>query len=292
MGIASYADYLRAEGKPVWFMAGVHWMVYNQALIPADAMPVFPDVVDEEAEQIIKKSATYFLRYTRQPTRGATKWWNVVCRHYDIRAVSANTRSKIHRGLKRLQIRQINPGWLAQHGYSCHRACYQRYNNARPMSEASYQRFVSSLQGKSIFDVWGSFHDEDLLGYIVCLHESNGVFMHTIDITPRGLHDYAAYALMHTLLEHYVNTQGIPVSNGSRAIAHDTQMQTFLLNFQFAREYAELHVVYRPDIRFIIKVLYPVRRWLRLFSRSEIFNKINAVLFQEELRRTQYEVDQ
>ena len=84
--------------------------------------------------------------------------------------------------------------------------------------------------------------------------------MHTIDLSPAGLHDYAAYAMIHTILEDYINQQGIPVTNGSRSISHETHMQDFLTKFGFKREYSKLNVVYRRDIQIIVKALFPFRK--------------------------------
>jgi len=278
---------LMSQGEMVLDIKGLPWMKYHGALIPAAAMPVYVDLACDEADLIVKKSKALFLRYTTGPMTTPTNWWNIVCRHYDFNSVSSNTRSKIRRGTRRLEIEQVSPDWLCRQGYECHVKCYQRYKHALPKSKKEFESFLHSLREQSIFNVWACSKKGELLGYIICLVESNGVFMHTIDITPAGLHDYAAYAMIHRILEYYVNEKGLPVSNGSRSIAHETDMQDFLRKLGFEREYAELHIIYRPDIKLIVSLLYPFRNILKFMNRIPLINKVSSVLFQEEIARKQ-----
>ena len=290
--ITTYADYLKSIGETVVEINGIPWMKYNSALISATAMPVFVDVSYENAIRALNKTGALFFRYNTRPNSEnrdleSKNWWQVVCRQYDISSVSANTRSKIHRGLKRMTIRLEDPNWLAENGYHCHVNSYARYKNVKPQTKKAFQQFIKSLAGLPFFEIWVCSNNTELLGYIICLREDNGVFMHTIDVSPAGLHDYAAYAMIHTLLEHYINQQGIPVTNGSRSISHETHMQDFLTKFGFEREYSKLNVVYRRDIQFIVRILYPFRKLLRHLVLLPFIHKVSAALFQEEIVRQQ-----
>ena len=286
-GIKSYADYLASQGKTVVELSGVRWMKYCGALIPASAMPVYAGVARDEARRALKQTRSLFLRHATSPIEAETDWWHMVCRRYEFQSMSGNTRSKIRRGLKRLEIRQVTPAWLAESGYDCHVRSYERYEKASPQTRQQFQRFLRSLDGRSLFDVWACSAGGELLGYIICLREEDGVFLHTVDITPAGLRAYGAYAMIHLILEHYVNEKRIPVSNGTRSIAHATDMQEFLRKFGFAREYSDLRVIYRPDVELIVRLLYPFRNILRRWEGIALVHRISSVLFQEEIVRRQ-----
>lgn len=281
----SYSDYILSQGGTVIDVGGVPWMKYQGALIPATAMPVHLDLSRVDAEQALKKTGALFLRFTNRPSEQETNWWYMVCRHYDITKVSSNTRSKIHRGLKRLLVEPVAPSWLADNAYDCHVKSYQRYSYASPQSESDFRRLLLSMENQSLFNVWRCVKKDEVLGYILCLCEHDGVFMHTIDITPEGLHDYAAYAMLHCVLDYYVNKKKLAVSNGSRSISHATEMQDFLQKFGFMREYCQLHVVYRRDVAVAVRVLYPLRKILRAFEILPIVHKVSAVLYQEQILR-------
>lgn len=284
---STYADYLISQGETVIEIGGIHWMIYHGALIPAAAMPVYIEPAYDEVLEAINKTRALFLRYTSAPGEAETDWWHVVCRKYDFKSISSNTRSKIRRGLKRLEIKQAVPEWLAEHGYDCHVRSYDRYKNASPYTRDEFRSFILSLKDQPIFEVWTCSYGEELVGYILCLREADGVFMHTIDLTTAGLHNYAAYAMIHCLLEYYVHEQGIPVSNGSRSIAHATEMQEFLHRFQFKKEYSQLHVIYRQDIAWFVRLLYQFRKLLERLEMFPVMHKISAILFQEEIVRRQ-----
>lgn len=290
MKVTSYNDILTAQGKIVVELEDVSWMKYQGALIPAAAMPVYVHPSYSEAVRLIKQTGALFMRYTTAPLEAHTNWWHIICRQYNFQMVSANTRSKIRRGLKRLEITKVPPAWLANNGYDCHVTCYNRYKNASPLSHDQFRSFLLSIHDQPFFEVWACFKDKQLQGYIICLVETNGVFLHTIDLTPDGLHNYATYAMIHRILENYVNGKGVPVSNGSRSISHETEIQDFLRCFNFQREYAELHVIYRPDIRVLVHLLYPLRNLLKYFTVISFVKKITSVLFQEDILRKQASV--
>jgi len=208
----------------------------------------------------------------------------MVCRSYDSERTSANTRSKIRRGLKRADVRRVSPAWLAESGHGCHVRSHKRYLHASPKSGEEFRRFLKSIEDQHIFEAWGCFAKGDLVGYIVCLLE-DGVFLHTIHITPEALRDYAAYAMIHTILDHYVRQNGVIISNGSRSIAHATDMQDFLLKFGFEREYCDLKVIYHPAAEIIVRCLYPFRAVVKRLTKIPAAHKVYSALHQEELAR-------
>jgi len=281
----SYAKFLKSKGKKVFELGGVAWMKYHGALISASAMPVYVDLTCEEAVQMVKESKALFLRYTTGPMTSPTNWWNMICRDYDFNKLSPSTRSKIRRGMHRHEIKQVGPEWLVKKGYECYVKCYSRYKHAMPKSRSEYDSILHGLIGQSLFDIWACTKNKELKGYVVCIVEKSGVFMHTIDITPAGLHDYAAYATIHQLLEYYVNKKKLPVSNGSRSISHETNIQDFLQKLGFEREYSELHAIYRPDVKIVVELLYPFRNIINKFNNFSLFHKMSSVLFQEEIIR-------
>lgn len=285
-GASSYAEFLAAQDETVVELSGLPWMKYHGAFIPATAMPAYCRVSRAEAMKVLVRNRAIFLRYSTGPARNETNWWHMVCRSYDFERTSANTRSKIRRGLKRTEVRRVSPAWLAENGYGCHIRSHERYLNASPQSPEEFRRFLNSIDDQHIFEAWACFAKGELVGYIVCLIE-DGVFLHTIDITPVALRDYAAYAIIHTILDHYIRQEGVLVSNGSRSISHATDMQDFLLKFGFEREYCDLRVIYHPAAELIVRCLYPFRAAVKRMTRLPAAHKISSALYQEELARDQ-----
>ncbi|NRB41331.1 MAG: hypothetical protein HRU20_23145 [Pseudomonadales bacterium] len=287
----SYAEFLVSQGKSVLSLRGVHWMNYQGALIPTNVMPVNVRLSTDDTNRALRETGALFLRYSTASTQDESVWWNMLCRHYDFNKVSSNTRSKIRRGNKRLNIRKVSAKWVSENAYECYVSCYDRYKNALPLSMDAFRHLMLEYADNDIFDIWASFQEEKLVGYILCIREENGVFMHTIDISPEGLKNYAAYMLINHVLEEYVCKQGLPVSNGSRSIHHDTQMQDFLTKFFFEREFADINVAYRKDIALIVRLLFPFRRWLNRCHIIPFIRKVSSVLYMEELVRAQQGIE-
>jgi hypothetical protein len=281
----THAEWLRANDETVVDISGTSWMAYRGALVTAASMPVYGEVDAADAARAMRETGTFMLRYNTRCQGDSGSWWHVVCRDYQLGNVSRNTRSKVRRGSKRLEVRPVEPGWLAREGYACHVACYSRYENAQPMSRETFERFMRGIEAHGLFEPWGCFRGDALVGYVLCQRDPDGVFLHTIDLAPEGLRDYSAYATIHTLLEHYVGVEGIPVSNGNRSIAHATEMQGFLLKFGFVEEPSDVHVHYRAPVGALVALLYPFRALLWRLDRLPGFHQLGVVLRQEEIAR-------
>jgi hypothetical protein len=75
------------------------------------------------------------------------------------------------------------------------------------------------------------------------------------------------------------------VSNGSRSISHDTNMQDYLLKFGWHKQFCRLNIVYGPLAEIGVKALYPFRRYISRLPDHGVLHKVQSVLFQEQLRR-------
>ena len=75
------------------------------------------------------------------------------------------------------------------------------------------------------------------------------------------------------------------VNDGARSIAHDTNIQEFLIKkFKFRKAYCKLNVIYRWDVGIAVKILYPFKSSIDKFN-NKVFNKLSVLLRQEYIRR-------
>jgi hypothetical protein len=282
--VGSYSEWCRAQGHQLYYAAGLAWRLYHRALVPVTPFPCLAELPTAEARRLLRESGALFVRFSSGPVTGPTAWWYMVAERYDVASLSSNTRSKIHRGRRRNQVRRINAEWLAEHGHPCYVSAHQRYRHARPAAAPAFREEVLA-EGGGPFEHWGVFAEDDLVGYASCVVEGASVFTSAVTLAPAGLKDYSAYALFDALLSHYVAGRGMTMSNGTRAVSHDTQMQDFLLQFGYKRLYARLHIVYQPWFDLLVRWLYPARRLLRHIPGAAGVHAVKSVLYQEELRR-------
>ncbi|MFN6946976.1 MAG: hypothetical protein ACK4ND_18680 [Cytophagaceae bacterium] len=263
---------------------GLYWRFYQGALVPAPAMPCFIKLTNEEAKTLLKTSGAWFIRYASDPCSHETEWYYIICDQYDPSSYSAKIRRNINRGNRNSYVRQIDAEWLAKYGYECYVSAYARYKHASPMSRDQFiKSIISTIEGP--FEYWGVFVNDHLAGYCQCIIEDCHVSTNVTKLSPEYLRYRTSYALITTMIKHYVEERNMCLSNGTRSIAHDTNFQEFLVKLGFRKQFCHLNVIYNPLLNFAIKTLFPLRRVLSLLTNSSIAHKLQALLYQEELRR-------
>src|SRR4029077_9893790 len=103
----------------------------------------------------------YFTRTFERPTA----FWYTECEEYNFDKLSKDTRRNITQGRQRCTVQQIEPQWLAAHGYPCYLSAFARYRNARPDPLDIFQKeCIESVGGP--FEYWGAFTDCNLIGFM------------------------------------------------------------------------------------------------------------------------------
>jgi len=279
----TYADYLQQTGQQLFLGADIYWQIYQKALIPASQIPTFVDVDIETGRRLLAESGAYLIRWSSDPSNQETSWWWIVCDDYDLAHLTSKMRNQIKHGRKDCIVRCISAEWLAEYGYECYQKAFDRYAHAVPMIESEFRSCtLSKVRYETLFENWGVFVEDRFVGYVECIVEGGGVNTSVIKYDPDYLKYYPAYAMMDTLLTHYVAERKLPMSNGTRAVSHDTNMQDFLLKFGYRRQYCRLNVMYQSYLKLAVSCLYPFRSFI---PDKGIMHKAKALLFQEELRR-------
>ena len=76
------------------------------------------------------------------------------------------------------------------------------------------------------------------------------------------------------------------ICDGARSINHETAFQEYLEKyFGFRKAYCKLHIAYNPKLKWVIRLLYPIRKLLMKFDEIGKAHQLNAVLRMEEIVR-------
>lgn len=284
MNNSNYVEWLKKQGVPLFEGGGIYWRLYQGVLVPAPATPCFIEIDSKEARALIKESGALFLRYESEPCEKETEWWIITCDSYNPEKLSSKIRNMIKRGNRNCSVQPIEAVWLAEHGYECYFAAFSRYKNARPVAKNIFQdSLFKTLDGP--FEYWGVFVQDHLSGYCQCVIESNEVSTNIIKHHPEYLKYYTSYALISSLVNHYVAKNAMILSNSARSILHDTNMQDFLLKLGFRKQFCHLNIVYKTWLKILVQGLYPMHRLMKKLPVTNHIYKLQALLFQEELRR-------
>lgn len=279
-----YIEWLQKHGTPLYEKGGMTWRLYQDALVPAPACPVFLDLSAGEAGGLLRESGAWFLRFASGPQKEATEWWYTVCDSYDPQRLSSNTRSKINRSDHSCEVVPVEARWLSMHGYECYSSAFGRYRNAKPVSSVDYHdMIIRTIDGP--FEYWAVFVDGNLAGYCQCIVDADHVVTNVFKFHPAFLKKYSSYALITSLIRHYLLDKGLPLSNGSRSVAHDTSFQEFLMKLGFEKLFCSLNIAYQPWLGAAVNALYPARKLIGRIPSKGPFHKLQSLLYQEELRR-------
>ncbi len=268
---------------------GVIWENYHGALIPKEKPDKKISLDGKDKKYLLKKSNAYILRYiTKWDIDKETSFWYVIKNSFgDMEELSGNTRSKVRRAYKNCIVKKVDLEEIAENGYECYKEAMHSYNTT--LKIISQEEFYKNTLNNTGYDYWAVYEQEcnDLIAY-----SSNKVYEDCVDYTtikfdPKYLKLYPSYALFFEMNKYYLNEKNFKfVNDGARSISHDTNIQDFLIQkFKFGKAYCKLNVEYRWDIGLIVKVLYPFRWMIKKLKYKKIFDKLNTLLIQEEIRR-------
>ncbi|OQA66627.1 MAG: hypothetical protein BWY36_00870 [Candidatus Diapherotrites archaeon ADurb.Bin253] len=292
--VKEYIKFLENDTK-IYYVDDFPWRKYQGGLEPAIFGPYEPPEFSlTDIKELIKISHSPFVRWTSNFTDKPTEWWLVNCkRQIKLENLSPTQRSKIRRGLKNCDVKKITPQWLSENGYECYKSAFRRYKGTIPSNERQWKRGLEIKSKYTCFEFWGVFIKEKLIGYSECIVLNDIISTSVIKYNPDYLKYYPSYALTYTILDYYLNQKNYElISNGTRSISHDTQIQKFLEKFGFDKQYCKLNVLYSPVFGFLVKITYTFRdlfNFLYKIIPNNLLHKIIVILRQEKIRRSFYD---
>lgn len=89
--------------------------------------------------------------------------------NYGLESLSANTRSKVRRGLKRCDIRVVEAAEVAHHGRQAHEDTLARQDRAGLLGGAQWDAFWTAVGDTPGMEVWSCWVDEKLAAFLVTM---------------------------------------------------------------------------------------------------------------------------
>lgn len=272
------------------------WRLYNHAAIPStppneeiNTLPIVDGSIWKAGG-----GTPLLARWTTEFDCGyETTWWYVIKdRPFDIMALKSKRRYEINKGIKNFDVKVIDPARYAEEMYSIQVAAYSAYpKKYRPKVDKN--GFTNGLANWGKYVVFGAFFRETnkMVGYAYFEQESdNYIDFKVLKTNP----EYEKYSINAALVEKilsylssFLEGGGI-ICDGARSISHETKFQDYLEKyFGFRKAYCKLHIAYNPRIKWMIKLIYPVKKVLLKLDEIGIIHQVNSILKMEELVRSQ-----
>ena len=268
------------------------WKYYNHAAIPTTAPHEEPDLQPIEDGAIWQMSGAPLLaRWTTEFDCGyETNWWYVIKDTlFDINALKAKRRWVINKGAKIFDVHIIKPMDYKEELYNVQVAAFSAYpKKYRPKVEKN--KFMASIDRLESKVVLGAFYREtnQLVGYSYLTQEAQCVYLNVLKSMP----EYEKYqinaALVNGILQVFdpLLKNGGYICDGEKSILHETAFRDYLEKyFGFRKAYCKLHIIYNPKLKWLIRLIYPIRRVLLGFDGFGLIHALNSVLKMEEIVR-------
>lgn len=264
----------------------LQWYRYQGALLPRAKPHTEIHLSQEEQQELLKLSKAYFLRWCDEWDRGEGAFWYVIKdQKEDLSAYKSKVRNQIKKGLKNTKVQKVDKTVIAENGYEVYANAFKGYSGYhQPVSKEDFMQNIKS----SSDDFWAVYdHGGRLIAYANNILEEDVCHYNSMKFDPKYLSLYPSYALLYTMNHYYLNEQKFRyVNDGARSIAHETNIQEFLIRkFHFRKAYCRLHVAYRQDIKMMIRLFYP---FLSLIEKipNHLAQKMTVLLTQEKIRRS------
>ena len=267
------------------------WTYYNHAAIPTVYPHEMSDLAPIESGDIWKlgreeNKKTYFARWTENWDIGhETNFWACILdKEFDIDKIKAKRRYEITKGNRYFYTAPVTHDKLPEM-YDVYVESLKGYEKKQVPEEK--ESFVSGWE-KSIDDpitlVLGAFDRETdrLCGFAFCLKHGKYIPISSFKTRVSEEKRNVNFALMYGICEYYREDlkRGAYLCDGWRNVLHDTEFQDWLIKyFEFRRAYCILHIKYKPWLKVIVNILYPVRK---CFKRVK---SVYGVLRMEEFVR-------
>jgi hypothetical protein len=265
------------------------WQKYQGSLVPSIAPHCPIDLSKKEAKDLLKKHRAYLIRWpiNFDQIKKSTFWYVIKDGESSLDELSGNTRSKVRRGLKKLEVKKLAKHEVVDHGaYKVYLAANESYDHyVSPMNEEDFITQILSYSDEECH-FWGVFMKEDnhLVAYSQNLLSDKSCNYSVIKFHPLYLKYYLSYALFFEMNNYYLNELNFRyINDGARSIGHDTSIQEFLIEkFKFRKAYCNLELYYSNKVKLVVVLLYPFRSLF--FKRSfKLFKMIGILLKQHEI---------
>ena len=275
-------------------MENLKWKYYNHALLPTTAPH---EKIDES---VIKQGILWkkkwggvplLIRWTTEfDCSKETDWWYCIKdTPFDINSLKSKRRYEINKGKKNFYVKLITPIEYKEEIYIVDKEAFTAY----PLK--SRPKVIKNNLYEDIEKNWGKgkccgvFNKDNMLcGYALIFYQKKCIYLSSLKTIPKYEKLQINAALVAGLLENLTVelSNGFYICDGERNILHETAFQDYLEKyFGFRKAYCKLNIQYRPVFKFIINILYPFKNIIGFLKNISIFNKINALLFMEEIKK-------
>jgi hypothetical protein len=226
-----------------WYEAAPRFLL----ALPSHRELVLPDT---EARDLIRREKLAGLRYISG--NGGRPSFHLVCDapDYSLEKLSANTRSKVRRGLSRNEIRRVTGTELSGLAESAFVETMERQNRASDSALATWRRMLAAADDEPAIEIWTSWHEGEFASYLIAVMIDDVCEFFQARSVNRLLKHYPNNALIYTLTEEMLVRRGVrEVTFGIESPEPVEELDAFKLQMGYRKKPVLQRVVFHPLLR-------------------------------------------
>ncbi len=228
-------------------------------------------LADDEAREVLRATGALGLRYVSAAGGPGRPSWQMVATgaDYDLENFSANTRSKIRRGLKQHQFRRVSGEELARVGERAFLDTVVRQGRAGRYGLDRWRAMLASADATAGIEIWSAWQDQVLAAYLLVMVFEDACEFYEARSRDETLRSYPNNALVYTVARQMLVERGLPqVTFGIAGLEENESLDAFKLAMGFIRKPILQHVVFHPALQLALS-LPPIRGVVSLLARRE-----------------------
>lgn len=273
------------------------WKYYNHALMSAKLPHEVPNLEIFKKKNFWKNEGGGYCILARYTTEfdcaNKTNWWYCIKdTPFDISVLKSKRRYEINKGRKNFEVKKFEPLEIEEEFYKVEIQAYSAYPlKYRPViTKEDIHNDLLIYKSKPHHIFYGAFDKETgkLEGYTIIGLTENILTLGKQKCNPKCESKGINAVLINSILEEYNSqiSKKFYICDGERPILHETNFQEYLIKyFSFRKAYCKLNVIYNPQIKNIINILYFFRKILLRFDNFQLIHNINGILKMEEIVR-------
>lgn len=249
-GVEAFAHFLHAIGHRVARGAGAYWYDAGHGFLLA--VPSHHVLVPDPASlrTLLWHSRCVGARFSA-PLDGPGKLsYQIVCddREYALEKLSANTRSKVRRGLRRCTVRRVAMADVAAHGRVADRDTLLRQGRSwRWSEEPAWTQYWQAAATTPGIEAWGAFVDDTLAAFLVTVRFEDCVEFLLARSRSDARDAYPNNALIYTVTQELLVQRGVRrITFGLESLEAVQALDEFKFGMGFRADPLRQRVVFHP----------------------------------------------
>lgn len=235
----------------------------------------------------LNKSKAFLGRYTTNyDFPQDTGWYYVVMtKPINLDILSSNRRRKFRKGISKIQIKLLSFE-NSKEIYELYLKTAKSYKNYDILTEKDFfNKYNSELFENSLYGAYLS-DSSILVGFAAIKEYDDFAKILIMKFDNDYYKDYITYGFFYNIINIYLVKKNFSfISNGERAILHETDIQDFLINqIGFNKLYSQLNITYKP-LTHIFIFLSGLLRIEALLRGSKKASSLNALILQHRLMK-------